>query len=212
VLSAVWRAATWTASTSLGWAALASIGHSTWPWPVPGAAAAALGCLLVAWVTVRRMEEAPERRAVPRADPAITLSHLGALLTFIAGPAALLAAVVKHFVPAPLTAVLAVLPMVIGGGVALASMSGWPRPGAKGPASAPAPPAADPAFRRWLQALASRVFGAFVTVERSVLGAILGLTRGLLTPLRDLNTGDAQDYLLFLAAVSVLVLLFPLLR
>jgi hypothetical protein len=45
-----------------------------------------------------------------------------------------------------------------------------------------------------------------------LLGAVLGLTRGLLTPLRDLNTGDAQDYLLFLAAVSVLVLLFPLLR
>lgn len=211
VLSGVWRAATWTASASLGWAVLASIGHSTWPWPVPGAIAAALGCLLVAWVTVRRIEEAPERRTVPRADPAITLSHLGALLTFIAGPAALLAALVNRFLPAPLTAILAVLPMAVGGGVALLSMSGWPRARAGTPASAASAPA-DPALRRWLQGLASRVFGAFVAVERAVLGAILGFTRAVLTPLRDLNTGDAQDYLLFLAAVSVLVLLFPLLR
>jgi hypothetical protein len=34
----------------------------------------------------------------------------------------------------------------------------------------------------------------------------------LAAPLRDLHTGDAQEYLLFLVGVAVLALLLPVLR
>ena len=38
------------------------------------------------------------------------------------------------------------------------------------------------------------------------------LVRVLATPLRDLHTGDAQEYVLFLVGVAVLAILLPLLR
>ena len=43
-------------------------------------------------------------------------------------------------------------------------------------------------------------------------GASPALLRALGAPLRDLHTGDAQEYLLFLVGVAVLALLLPLLR
>ena len=38
------------------------------------------------------------------------------------------------------------------------------------------------------------------------------MTAPLCAPLRDLHTGDAQEYLLFLVGLAVLALVLPLLR
>ena len=56
------------------------------------------------------------------------------------------------------------------------------------------------------------VFRLVVTLERQLAAAVGALLRGLGAPARDLHTGDAQEYLLFLVGLSVLSLLLPLLR
>jgi hypothetical protein len=45
-----------------------------------------------------------------------------------------------------------------------------------------------------------------------VVSGAARLVRVLATPLRDLHTGDAQEYVLFLVGVAVLAILLPLLR
>jgi hypothetical protein len=55
-------------------------------------------------------------------------------------------------------------------------------------------------------------FRRAVRGEQAALGALLAIARALGAPLRDLHTGDAQEYLLLLAGVSMLALLLPLLR
>ena len=39
-----------------------------------------------------------------------------------------------------------------------------------------------------------------------------GMFRGATSPLHDLHTGDAQEYLLFLVGLGVLALVLPLLQ
>jgi hypothetical protein len=51
-----------------------------------------------------------------------------------------------------------------------------------------------------------------VGVERRAVALLIGLGRALIAPSRDLHTGDAQEYLLFLVGLSVLALVLPLLR
>ena len=51
-----------------------------------------------------------------------------------------------------------------------------------------------------------------MTLERTVVSLIARFANAVTSPLRDLNSGDAQDYLLFLVGLSVLVLVLPLLR
>jgi hypothetical protein len=51
-----------------------------------------------------------------------------------------------------------------------------------------------------------------VTLERTVVSFFGRLAQAVTSPLRDLNSGDAQDYLLFLVGLSVLMLVLPLLR
>ena len=63
-----------------------------------------------------------------------------------------------------------------------------------------------------LRVFAGTAFRWGVRVEGATLRALVGVVRVLGTPLRDLHTGDAQEYLLLLAGVSFLALLLPLLR
>jgi hypothetical protein len=51
-----------------------------------------------------------------------------------------------------------------------------------------------------------------VDLERRALMVPGRLGRALLGASRDLHTGDAQEYLLFLVGLSVLAVLLPLLR
>lgn len=208
VLSSVWRTATWTACLSLSWPVLATLApgerdalHTL------GFATAALAVALVTWTTVGRMLPAPERRAVMRPDPPLSMSHLAAAVTFVTGPIALLFAIVSGFVPTPTAAALAAVPAILGGIAGLtAIVQRRRRPAPDGTEAAPSP-------RRSPLSRAARVlFTGVVLTERAVVVALLAIGRLLLVPVRDLHTGDAQDYLLFLAALSVLVLVLPLLR
>jgi hypothetical protein len=56
------------------------------------------------------------------------------------------------------------------------------------------------------------VFRSVTLAERRVAGVLGRMLRALGAPLRDLHTGDAQEYLLFLVGVAVLALLLPLFR
>jgi hypothetical protein len=55
-------------------------------------------------------------------------------------------------------------------------------------------------------------FRAVTLIERQLAAAIAGIARALGAPARDLHSGDAQEYLLFLVGVAVLALLLPVLR
>ena len=79
-------------------------------------------------------------------------------------------------------------------------------------------PAADPSGMVREQAhggprdFALSTFRAVTVVERQLAAAIASVARALGAPARDLHSGDAQEYLLFLVGVAVLALLLPLLR
>jgi len=64
----------------------------------------------------------------------------------------------------------------------------------------------------WLRVAAGTFFRRAVRIEQAALGALLAVAQAFGAPLRDLHTGDAQEYLLLLAGVSFLSLLLPLLR
>jgi len=59
---------------------------------------------------------------------------------------------------------------------------------------------------------AARLFHLILTFERRALALFARLGRAILGASRDLHTGDAQEYLLFLVGLSVLAVLLPLLR
>ena len=48
--------------------------------------------------------------------------------------------------------------------------------------------------------------------ERRIVDTLGGALRAVVAPMRDLHTGDAQEYLLFLVGLSVLALVLPFLR
>jgi hypothetical protein len=72
----------------------------------------------------------------------------------------------------------------------------------------PAVSTAGQASRR----VASFVFGAVVAFERRAVAVLSWMGSALITPARDVHTGDAQEYLLFLVGISVLALVLPLLQ
>ena len=58
----------------------------------------------------------------------------------------------------------------------------------------------------------SSVFRSVTWFEGRLAAALGALLRARRRAARELHTGDAQEYLLFLVGVSVLALLLPLLR
>ncbi len=118
------------------------------------------------------------------------------------GPVGLLVAWWEGFEPHWLVSALALAPACAGALVALTRKE-YKLPLLPGLARAAAEltrPAAGAAYTR------------VVRIEQGFVRVLAALARGLSAPLRDLHTGDAQEYLLFLVAVGVLVLLLPLLR
>jgi hypothetical protein len=182
--------------------------------------AAALATMLTAWINVGRIVEAPERRTLMRADPAVTFSHLGALIALLTAPVAILGALVTGFHPPLFVALVSLIPAFLGGAFALWSR----RRAAAGAVSEPdgtesaeggtafesvAQPAhAGVALRQFARV----TFNVVVALERVVVSFFARLAQVVTSPLRDLNSGDAQDYLLFLVGLSVLILVLPLLR
>jgi len=234
VLSLLWRISTFTTSAALSWPALVTLFPTSTErlsgLEFPGAA---IATMLTAWINVGRIVEAPERRTLQRADPAVTFSHLGALLGLVTAPVALLGALVTGFHPPLVVALVALVPALMGGAFALwsrrqaaadaetAHVARPSEPGARpatavteaqdyeGPFDSVAPPAhAGTALRQFARV----TFNVVVALERALVSFFARLVQVVTSPLRDLNSGDAQEYLLFLVGLSVLVLVLPLLR
>jgi hypothetical protein len=103
------------------------------------------------------------------------------------------------FAPRPLFALLALVPAVLGGALGLLAVH-------------PAEAGRGARAGRITQHAARRLFRTVVGLERALVSGAARLVRALATPLRDLHTGDAQEYVLFLVGVAVLAILLPLLR
>jgi len=199
-LTRLWRVAGWLAGTSLAWPLLADAGFSDQRFhPLEyGVLSAPVFLASVLWLL--RVVEAPERRAMSRPeDHAPLVSRIGAVVTLLLGPSALVYAWWNGFSVSPLAAVFAILP----------PLSAWwpvrrmlPAPGGPAPETTPG----------GTRDFALSTFRAVTLIERQLAAAIGGIARALGAPARDLHSGDAQEYLLFLVGVAVLALLLPVLR
>ncbi len=202
-LASLWRAAAWTAGASLAWPLLlgtAFAGAEFHPLPLVLIGAPVF---LASRISLRRLVEAPERRALARRDPARVLSILAALATLALGPAALALAWWVGFEASFPGALVALLPPLFGA---------WPVPRARAGGEVPAVLRAPIRAGASARDFALRVFSSVVLVERRLARLPAALMRALGVPLSGLHTGDAQEYLLFLVGVGVLALLLPLLR
>jgi len=215
-LSRLWRAAGFTGSSALSWpllaALIARLPRAVFSLaPVPATleititaleiAAAAIAVMLTAYVSVGRVVRATERRSIMRPDPAVTLSHVSALLTLLLGPAALAIAVAIGTHVEWLPTALGLVPALVGGTLAMLGTRG------RVPVVTGFETVGGISRRG-----ARDAFHAVTAFERRLVGALSGMARTVLAPLRDLHTGDAQEYLLFLVGLSVLALVLPFLR
>jgi hypothetical protein len=199
----LWRAACWTALASLAWPVLLATGSAeSGRLRVAYAAAAAFTTALAAWIIVGRMVAAPERRKMVRPDPSLALSQIGAGLVMALGPAALVVAWWSGFEPPWRDSALALAPAVLGGAAAGV---------ARGHRATPLWVVLTRAGQA-MPSLARRTFLTVVRLERWMVGVAGGMVRALTSPLHDLHTGDAQEYLLFLVGFGILAQVLPLLQ
>ncbi len=199
VMAMLWRMTSWISTAALGWPLLAAAGDLS-----PRRAVLTLVCggipiALASWVNVARLVEAPERRALARPVSWLTPSRIAPVVLLGGVPMALASAWWVGFAPRPLFALLALVPAVLGGALGLLSVH---------PAEAGRGALAD----RIAQHAARRLFRLVIGLERALVSGAERLVRVLAAPLRDLHTGDAQEYVLFLVGVAVLAILLPLLR
>lgn len=226
-LSRLWRIASWVSSTCLAWPILAALGfgprgHVAW------FAVAAVPVALTAWILVGRLDEAPERRMLVRPRAPVTLAHVAALLTLIIGPVALIVGWRTGWVSSWPISFLGLLPPVVAGWFAML-VRGWRTLRDEAEAAGGVEVARGPTGPRGLEqalralavlertsesmrTLAHRVYRLFTGFERRLVGALEAIGGAATSPARDLHTGDAQEYVLFLVGLSVLALLLPLLR
>jgi hypothetical protein len=199
----LWRLASWISIALLSWVALVALlrlpaGPLRWLAWIGVAIAVAIST----WIMVGRLDVAPERRRIMRPGAGTLMSRLAAIVVLLLGPAGMAFAWWEGFEPHWFASVLAVVPALLGGIAANAPRQ--TRPIVMGPVVH--------RISGLLRAVAGMVFPLAVGFERRVLRAMLATGRTLVAPIRDLHTGDAQEYLLFVSGVAVLVLLLPLLR
>ncbi|MBI1799084.1 MAG: hypothetical protein HYR73_05305 [Candidatus Eisenbacteria bacterium] len=165
-------------------------------WLVAAAAAA-----ITAYVSVRRVVRAPERRRVMRPDPVLTLSHVSALLTLVLGPASLATAMLLGYRAPWIASVPSLAPALLGAALAIAgARRGAPLLLGIESVGARARRGARAAFR------------TVTALERRLVDTLGRAFRAVAAPLWELHTGDAQEYLLFVVGLSVLALVLPFLR
>jgi hypothetical protein len=201
----LWRISGWVSTACLSWPLLATLGFGPQgiasPWSAaPTAFAVALG----SWVAIRRMVEAPERRAMVRRESAVSLSRLAAALTLVTGPIALVMAWWSGFESPGIGGIVAAAPALGAGALAW-----WLD---RHPAQLVQASEQVERQREVTRGFATVVFRFFVAVERRVVSLLVRFGHALLAPSRDLHTGDAQEYLLFLIGLSAVALFLPLLR
>lgn len=154
-------------------------------------------------LSLRRVTEVPERRALARPDAARVLSLMGASLTLVLAPGALVLAWWQGAEASFPGALVALIP---------ALLAAWPRTWLARETDLPPVVRASVAAGASARDFALSVYRSVLVFERRIADALTALLRALGAPARDLHTGDAQEYLLFLVGVSVLTLLLPLLR
>ncbi|OGF17985.1 MAG: hypothetical protein A2W00_02360 [Candidatus Eisenbacteria bacterium RBG_16_71_46] len=217
--SGLWRIAAWTASAALAWPALLVLGFERGRFDPLLFSVASVPVALTAWVTVGRLVEAPERRRMTRLDASASLGHVAALLTLALGPLALVIAWWGGFEAAWPGSVVAMLPATLGGvgawlrsrGLGVAGEIAAPADAGTGAADGtPRSPARGGAAAS--RAVARGTFHLVIAVERRLVLFVGGLGRALVSPIRDLHTGDAQEYLLLVVGIAVLALVLPLLQ
>lgn len=200
-LTRLWRLAGWMSSATLAWPVLVGVGFAGRTFRPVEFIVLAAPVALAAALSLRRIVEAPERRTAPRLDAGRLLGLLGAVGTLLLGPLALLLGWWSGFEASFPGALVALLPVLV---------AAWPQ----GAGGAALPPVLRAPFEAGAGArdFALSVFRSVTWFEGRLTAALGALLRAGGAPARDLHTGDAQEYLLFLAGVSVLALLLPLLR
>jgi hypothetical protein len=202
-LASLWRAAAWTAGTTLSWPLLLGTTFADARFhPLPLVLIGA-PVFLAARLALHRLVEAPERRAFTRRDPARVLNTLAALASLAMGPVALALAWWGGLEASFPGAIVALLPALLGA---------WPVPTVREGSDVPAVLRAPIRAGATARDFALRVFRSVVRAEQRLAALPSALLRALGAPLGGLHTGDAQEYLLFLVGVGVLALLLPLLR
>ncbi len=200
-LTRLWRVAGWVAGTALAWPLLASVSFAQGRFHAIEYGVLAAPVFLASALWLKRVVEAPERRAMSRQeDRAPRVSRVGAVATLLVGPIALAWAWWRGFDVSGPAALLGLLPAALGW---------WPVRRMQGAAPASAAAEVAPGGTR---DFALSTFRAVTLIERQIAAAIGGVARALGAPARDLHSGDAQEYLLFLVGVAVLALLLPVLR
>jgi hypothetical protein len=204
IRSALWRVTAWVAVAALSWPMLVTVGFADgvarWPWLI----GAAIPVTMAAWITVARLHEAPERRALARPDPALTLSALLAPAALAAAPLALATLWWGGLQPPFHVAAIAAVPALLGGIAGLGPQRVRQLSGATAARLA--------AAGQRTRGVSGGLWRVVVRWERAAVGLVMQAVRGLLAPLRDLHTGDAQEYLLVVVGIAVLAAVMPLLR
>jgi len=199
----LWRFTGWAASAALAWPVVADLGFGRGGmWVRALAVLVAFAAALASWVSVRRFVEAPDRRAMQRRELTMPISMFTAMATLLTAAAGLALTWWSGFQARGLGPLFAALPMVLGGGAAW-----W--------LSRPDTKLAAERARTWgtrTRGVAQGLAGIVLALERWPVRGVTAIGRALLAPARDLHTGTAQEYLLFLVALGVLALVLPLLR
>ncbi len=199
----LWRFAVMAALASLSWPVLVTLGFGPAGVANPVLALAAAGTVaLASWVSVHRMVEAPDRRTMVRRESAVPLVQIGALGVVATGPTALLIAWWSGFEPRLSDSLASLVPALAGGWAAgMGEGLGLTR-------------IASPftAVGNAARYAAQAAFRSVLRLERTLVVLLTRLGLALAAPARDLHTGDAQEFLLFLAGVAVLALVLPLLQ
>lgn len=198
-LARLWRIAGWTAGAALSWPLLVAVGFRGGQLRLLEFVLCAAPVSLCAWLSLRRVVEVPDRRAIRRSDPWMAGSRAVALGILMLGPLALVGAWWTGFEASWPGSVFALLPALLGA---------WPAP-ARVPVAGETPRFGTPGSAR---DFALATFRAVTAFERSLAAAVDALLRAIGMPARDLHTGDAQEYLLFLVGLCVLALVVPLFR
>jgi hypothetical protein len=199
----LWRFAVWSALAALSMPILTTLGFGPRGTAQPILALlAALAVAVAALVSVRRIVPSEERRAVVRRESAVPLTQLGAIGCLVAGPLALFFAWLGGYQAGPIDSAVSLMP---------AGLGGWAAGLIADPRSAAQTAWIDRVGRIARQA-SLLLFHGVLAVERALRALIRRIALALAAPARDLHTGDAQEYLLFLVGVAVLAVVLPLLR
>lgn len=197
----LWQLAVWTALASLSLPILTTLGFGPRGTAQPLLALlAAFAVSVAALVSVRRIVSAEDRRAIVRRESAVPLVQVGAIGCLIAGPLALLFAWWGGYEARVIDSIVCLVPAVGGGWAAGMIADSATPPGWVGP------------FGRAARHGSLLLFHGVLAIEHALRALIRRIALALAAPARDLHTGDAQEFLLFLVGVAVLAVVLPLLR